>query len=413
MNQQLQRSSSYHRAFILNCVRHYGPLSRTEIREHTAIRMATITELVKGLLEEGILCEGDSVAGRFKRGRKFAQLHLDCAFGYAVGVEFDCDHLCGVILDIQAHTVQQRRSEASFAPTQEEGICQLTDFIHRTLEAAAIPLEKVIGIGVADPSLIDSEKGISYLSTTIPGWQNVPIRQLLWNHFQVPIKLEENSRAKLLAEKTYGPAKNAGHLMLIDLGQGIGCSVMSPAGLYRGHTESAGELGHTCVVENGLLCRCGSYGCLETVASLPAIARQAVYAIEQGVQSLILNLADNRIAAIRADHVFAAARQGDKLALRLVEEAGKYIGVAIANAVNLFNPEVIIFDQGLVEAGDLLMEPIQRTITHQALPLSTKQLRFERSCLGNFAGAMGAATLILNDLFAIPQLPVPSFSVIH
>ena len=407
MDNVLQRSM-YNRAVILNCVRRCGDVSRTRIRELTGIRMASITELVKELVDDGLVAEKGTAGNGSDRGRKRTQLKLNEGYGFAVGIEFDADHVAGVVLDVRANVVAEARVNEPCGGDRETGVGQIVDMVCRLVKQADISADKLVGIGVADPGLVDSEKGVSVLCTTVEGWENVPIRQLIGERFGVSIHLEENTRAKLLAEKAYGVGRGVGHLMFIDFGSGVGCSVMSPAGVYRGRTESAGELGHTCVVENGAVCRCGSYGCLETVASLPAIGRRARVAMDEGAQSLISKLAGGN-EKVTADHVFEAARQGDKLALSIVDETGRFFGLAVANAVNLFNPEVVIFDQRLAEIGDLLLDPIKRTVARQALQIATRDLRFELSRMGEMAGAMGAATLVLDDLFAIPQLPIPDF----
>ncbi|MBN1435459.1 MAG: ROK family protein [Sedimentisphaerales bacterium] len=401
--------NSYHRAVVLNCVRQCRAVSRTKIAELTGIRLASITELVKGLCDEGLVGEiGQTDNGA--RGRKRVQLGLRKDYGFAVGVEFDADHVAATVLNVAGEVVGHERRSLAFGPDGESGVAQILDIVKTLCKKMQIGLDKLVGVGLADPGLVDSAEGVSILSTTIPGWRDVPLVNLVGGALQVPAYLEENTRAKLLAEKTCGAARDADYVMYVDFGYGIGCSVSMPNGAYRGHTESAGELGHTCVVENGPICQCGSYGCLETVASLPAIARLAREAIAHGGGSQILELADGKVERITPEHVFQAGRQRDKLALAILEQTGRYLGVAIANAVNLFNPELIVFDSRMASVADLLVEPIKNVVIRQALRVATKGLRFEVSQLGEQAGALGAATFVLEKFFAVPQLSIPRFS---
>jgi predicted NBD/HSP70 family sugar kinase len=198
-------------------------------------------------------------------------------------------------------------------------------------------------------------------------------------------------------------------MMFIEFGTGIGCGMIFQGELFRGFTESAGELGHMRVMENGPVCNCGSFGCLEAVASLPAIGMRATKMIKEGVTSAILELAGGEVDKITAGHVFQAARKGDKLALVIVDEVARYLGIGIANAVNFFNPEMVVFDEALGEVEDLILEPVRKTIKRQALEISTRQLRFEVSRMGEEAGALGAATLVLDKFFEIPQLKIPDY----
>ncbi|MBN2309390.1 MAG: ROK family protein [Candidatus Hydrogenedentes bacterium] len=398
---------AYNKALILNCIRTCGPVSRTQIRTHTRLRMASITELVRELVEAGLVIEaGMNGAGR---GRKQVLLRVNAGHGLAVGVEFDADHVIALIADLDMAVVARHIVEFPLGQDKDAILAKLIEGVRDVILSAGIDRARLIGIGIADPGLVDRERGVSVLSSTIEGWRSVPLREIFEQEFSVPVQMEENTRTKTLAEKRFGAGRGVGHLMFIDFGPGIGCGVATPNGLFRGSGGNAGELGHTHVMDGGPVCRCGSYGCLETVASLPAIARRATEAIGQGAASSIRDLAGGDPAAITADHVFEAARRGDKLALGILDETSRYLGMGIANAVNLFNPEMVVFDARLAPVQDLLFEAIENTVKRQALEASTRGLRFAVSELGQEAGALGAAAMVLDSVFEIPQLDIPDF----
>ncbi|MCP4643697.1 MAG: ROK family protein [bacterium] len=401
-------TAQHNRALILNAVRSRESLSRTQLRQATRIRLASITELVRRLLDDGLLM--DAGTGGTGRGRKHLLLKLNPGYGHAVGVEFDADHVIGVVVDLEMNVVATEEAPLFATGGRDAVLAQLTGCIRRVMSKAGVGLHNTIGIGVGDPGLVDPESGVAVLSSTIHGWHDVPVRAILEETFSVPVLMEENTRAKTLAEKRFGAGQNAGHLMFIEIGPGIGCGVMTPRGLYRGAGGAACELGHTHVADSAQVCRCGGCGCLEAVASLPAIARRAVQAMEAGALSVALDLAGGSADNLRAEHVFEAARQGDRLALRLLDETCTYLGVGIANAVNLFNPELVVFDPRLQPVQDLMLEPIRNVVMRQALQVATRSLEFSVSPLGRESGALGVAAMMVDTVFKIPQLPVPDFA---
>ncbi len=410
MNEQSEHKSlrtAYNRAVILNGIRKNGPISRTRIQELTRIRTATITELVRELERERLVREAGAEGSG--RGRKQVLLRLDTAYGFAVGVEFDAEHVIALAVDLEASPIATAR-EVLPPELDKQGVLDTIIRVAGTaIEKAGIDKGRILGIGIADPGLVDRRRGVSLLCSTIDGWRDVPLKEEVEGALDVSTCLEENTRAKTLAEMRFGAGKGIDSVMFIDFGPGIGCGIATADGLYRGATEAAGELGHTMVVMNGPVCRCGSYGCLESVASLPAIARRAAEAMKQGAGSLMADSAGGDLACLTAEHVFEAARAGDKLALGILDETARYLGIAIANAVNLFNPGVVVFDARLGEVEDLLLAPVRKLIKRQALAVATRGLEFRVAELGAEAGALGAATLVLDKVFEIPQLPIPEF----
>jgi predicted NBD/HSP70 family sugar kinase len=178
--------------------------------------------------------------------------------------------------------------------------------------------------------------------------------------------------------------------------------------LLRGSRDTAGELGHTQVVENGPSCKCGSFGCLEAVASGAAVASRARKAIRDGTNSKALALA-GEVDKVDGKTVLEAARLGDKLCTSLVEDAENYLGLAIANLVNLFNPSVVVLGKRFELAGPALSDRVARIVKRQALPHATENLIFRVGKFGDEAAVLGAGLLVLEKLFEIPALKAPKF----
>ncbi|MDD5679542.1 MAG: ROK family protein [Kiritimatiellae bacterium] len=319
--------------------------------------------------------------------------------GFVVGVEFEPDHMMTVVVDVCGNVVTRLNAPMPAQKTRDAIVRALIAAVEGAIRKSGYAPSALKGIGVADPGIVDSREGVALLCSLIPEWLNMPVRRLLESRFAVPVWLDENTRSKTLCEHRCGAGQGARNMLYIDIGCGIGCGIIMDGQLYRGHTEMAGELGHTRVLENGPICNCGSTGCLETVASYPAIIRQVRKALQDGTQSMVTELAGHRLEAISMTHIFEAASHGDKLALGLLERAVYYLGYAIANAVNLFNPEAVLINSRQAAAEDLIVAPIRQIVARHAMRLSGKTLKIHVARIGEEAGAWGAAMLILDRLF--------------
>jgi predicted NBD/HSP70 family sugar kinase len=400
-------TSRYYRAVVLAAIRRYKAISRIQLQKITKIRLASISDLVKDLIDEGLIEEAG--VGESIRGRKQKMLRLSSCGGFVIGVEFDVNRVIALAVNLNSQVVGQSQRALVKVANRKRILNAIDEAVRDVLAQAGGDRSKLIGIGVADPGVIDSKKGLSIFSSTIADWRDVPLKAILEEAFGVPVMMESNTRTKTLCEKRFGEGKDAKCLMFVEFGSGIGCGLMNGDELYRGFTESAGELGHIRVRENGPVCNCGSYGCLETQVSLPALASQAVRAMKEGAVSRILELAGGEHDAVTAEHVFEAARQGDKLALGILDKAAEYLGVAVAGAINLFNPEMVVFNWRFGQVAELLLDTIKRIIQRQALAVATRDLKLAVSKIGEEAGALGAAVMVLDKVFEIPQLSMPEF----
>lgn len=399
--------SRYYRALVLTAIRQHKALSRIELQKITSIRLASVGGVVNGLIDAGLLEE--SGVGESIRGRKQKLLRLNSRGGFVIGIEFDANRIIALAVDLNSQVVGESRRTLPKPANRKRILSGIQEAMRDVLAQAGGDRGKLIGIGVADPGLIDSRRGVSIFSSTILDWRDVPLKAILEEAYGVPVTMESNTRTKTFCEKRFGEGKEAKCLMFVEFGTGIGCGVMTGDDLYRGFTESAGELGHVRVRENGPVCNCGSYGCLETQVSLPALASQAVRAIQEGAVSKILELARGNLGAVTAEHVFEAARQGDKLALGILDKAAEYFGVALAGAINLLNPELVVFSWKFGEVAAFMLDTITRVIQRQALVVATRDLKLAVSKMGEEAGALGVAVMVLDKVFEIPQLSKPKF----
>jgi len=203
-----------------------------------------------------------------------------------------------------------------------------------------------------------------------------------------PVTLGNDAEFGALGEWAFGAGRGVDNLVYIKVGTGIGAGLLIDGQIYRGTTGCAGEIGHVTIEENGPLCTCGNRGCLEALAGGRAIAQKAIFAIKAGARTTLSELPS--VEAISAMDVIAAARKGDHLSQKLVQEAGYYLGTALANLINLFNPTKIVIGGGVAQVGDLLLDPVRKVAKQRSLKVASQAVTITSAVLGKRSSAMGA-----------------------
>jgi N-acetylglucosamine repressor len=390
-------------------VRKFGPVSRVQIHELTHLRRTVISELVRELLNEGRLVEGGRVNNPM--GRKQILLRISEDRGVIVGVEFDEEFVVAACMNLRPRVIAKTKEPVDLRSGLEGLVRQLTDCVRKVAPQSGLDKKPLVGIGIADPGLVNSRDGVTVTSSTIDFWKQVPLREIFENEFEVPTLVESKTRAKAVAERFLGAGEMAENMVYIDYGTGIGAGVIVEGRLLLGQTWAAGEFGHTHIVENGPACKCGSFGCLEALVGLEALATRIRRAVQEGSYSLVLELAGNDPARITGWTVLEAARMGDKTSSAIVEQAGNCLGLGLANLINLFNPAVVVLDQRLEVAGQGLLEHMVRIIRIQALRESTEDLSVRFGRMGNDAGVIGVGLMVVERHFEIPTLKAPRFMI--
>ncbi len=392
---------------VLDLARRFGPLSRVAIHELTRLRPSTISMLVRELLREGRLLEAGPSDN--PTGRKQVLLRIQEDRGFVASLEFDAEMVVAAVVNLGAH-IRHSVKEATYLGGGIEGLVrQLLDCAARAVRDAGIDESLLVGVGVADPGLIDRRQGVAIVSSTIEFWKDVPLRRIFEERFQAPFLLESNSRARTVAERILGAGRMADDMLYLDYGTGIGLGVVTEGQVLRGRGDCACEFGHTHLMEGGPPCKCGSFGCLEAIAGAPAMAARVRNAVLEGGHSAVLDLAGGDPASITGFMVIEAASKGDKMCAAVLEEAERYLALGLANIVNLFNPALVVLDKRLALADPGFLDRINRIVRRQALRRSAEGLSFRLSELGVEAGVLGVALLVIEQIFEIPALKLPRF----
>jgi len=259
------------------------------------------------------------------------------------------------------------------------------------LSLGNIDLSQLDSISIAAAGAIDIGKGLVTSSPNLPGWHNVPLRDIVKEKYKVNTFLLNDTSAAALGEHRFGAGKGVNNLVYLTVGTGIGGGIIINGKLYSGASGSAGELGHMTIDVNGPRCNCGSIGCLEMLASGTAVAREAIRRITCGEKSSLIEIVEGKIGNITAEKVGEAAQGGDSLALEVILEAATYLGIGMVNLVNIFNPEMIVVGGGMAKMGDLLLEPARQVVRERAFSLSAQAMRIVPAQLGDNSGVLGAA----------------------
>lgn len=382
---------------ILKVIWAFSPISRSEIVEKTNFTAATVSRIVNKLINSNLVTEKGY--GESNGGRKPVLLELNPGSVLAIGIGIEIDKVNGVIVDLNGNILDQYELNIE-GSTEKEYILTKVKLVIKKLLIRHNYINRVVGIGIGMHGLVDYDRGISIYPPAF-GWSAVPVAKIIKDEFDLPVIVENNVRALTLAENWFGAGKNMNNFICLKVGSGIGSGIYMAGQIYRGASNAAGEIGHIMVDEEGPLCTCGNYGCLESVASNTAIVKRTLKALKQGVSSKIINILDNNLDKLDEESVFTAAKQGDELAKRVLQDTGRYLGIGIANLINILNPDAVIISGNIVKAGDIILESIRSTVYSRALSYSVKKVKIINSRLGEKGVAVGAAVLIMESIFSV------------
>lgn len=391
-------------------VRRFGPISRSRIHQLTDIRSSACSVLVRELLEEGRLLETGRAGNGKRTGRKEVLLELNEDFRFIAAVEFDEDTVTAGVLNLHPAVRTTVTEPADLSGGMPGLVYQLLSCTRKALAQSGVPEASLLGIGVADPGLVDSRRGVTVMSSTIDFWKEVPLQRIFEREFKIPALVQTKTRAKTVAERALGAGEMSDSMVYVDYGVGIGAGLILEGKLLHGQTGAAGEFGHTNAVPGGPACLCGSSGCLEAMAGARAVETRIRRAIAQGGSSRVAP-AGGDPAAITAWDVLRAAAAGDKICSNIVAEIAGYLGVGLADLVNLFNPSVIVLDKRLEAGGGELLDELRLIVRRRALAWSNESAAIRFAQVGNEAGILGLALMILERHFEIPMLRPPRFMI--
>ena len=391
---------SHNRQTILRALLRHKHVSRVDLAKLTGLSTTTITNLVAELLEQGIVTEeGTShLQRRPGAGRPRTALRLVPEALYAVGIHIGVGRIRIAITDLRAQVLQYRSLTHPLDKSAEEVLAETSQLAQQLIADNNIAAQDVIGIGVGASGLVNPDTGCNLVAPNL-GWKNIPIGDWLTKWLDLPVSVDNNVRAMALGEALFGAAQNVRALAFVYARIGVGAGIVVDGQLYRGSGAGAGEIGHTMILpDNGELCRCGNYGCLETLVSEPAIINLAKQLAQQAPDGLLASYL-RQAQEVTIEQVFAAARAGDVATRTMLTERARYMGIALANLVNILNPELILLGGIFAQGQDLLLPTVEATMRQQAFANLGQHVELQPTSFGQQAGMIGSAALALNAFF--------------
>ncbi|MEW9669383.1 ROK family transcriptional regulator [Ammoniphilus sp. 3BR4] len=387
-----QFMKSLNKSLILNVIRLDGPISRAEIAKKTNLTPPTVTNLVGELLESNLVIESD--LGTSSGGRKPIMLRIHASAFHVIGIDVGASHLKVVSANLNAEIIDTLLVKMPNPITSENFLKLLVQSIETMLDKSGLQKDTILGIGVGMHGLVDPQKGVARYAPNLD-LRQIPIREELETAFDLPVEIENDVRAMALGESWFGNGQGIDNFICINVGMGIGAGIILDNKLFTGSSFTAGEVGHTTIDPEGPKCSCGNYGCLQAIAAGPAIAARVQKEIRLGRESLITEVVCGDLGGITGETVHQAALQGDPLAIEALENTGRYLGIGVANLINILNPSRVILGGGVSKAGEFILGPMKETVEKRALNSAS-------ICtvkLGDYGTAIGAATLVLKKLF--------------
>ncbi len=369
-----------------------GGTSRAELARQVRLTRAAVTTIVNDILDERLVREAEN--GPATGGRRAIILEMNPSRGYVVGADMGATHLGLVVADFAARVIKEIETPFTIEQGPQSGLQMVDTQMRELLSQADLRLEDILAVGVGVPGPINTDAGAVTAPPIMPGWDNFPIRTHLQDLWHCPVSLNNDAELGALGEWAYGAGRGERHLAYIKVGTGVGAGLLFDGRIYAGATGSAGEIGHITIIDGGPRCSCGNNGCLEALAGGSAIARRAIEAVKSGRRTHLSSI--DPLDSITARDVAAAARLGDLVSQQIVSEAGKYLGIAVAGLVNLFNPNVVVVGGGVSQMGDLLLEPIRQAIRDRSLRSAAQAVRVTSAVLGRRSSSMGAVVQALN-----------------
>jgi glucokinase-like ROK family protein len=389
------RPANTHQARLLRLLRDNGPVSRAELGEAVQLSRSKLAVELDRLTEIGLVEEAGLAASR--GGRRSAIVRLASSLRF-LGIDIGATSVDVAVTNGELEVLGQVSEAVDVRQGPDAVLAVVLDLVGK-LRSEGGALE-VHGAGVGVPGPVSFRDGVPVAPPIMPGWDQFPVRTVLSQHLGCPVLLDNDVNIMALGEMHSGLARTVDDLLFVKVGTGVGCGIVVDGAVYRGASGSAGDIGHIRVDDDGPVCTCGNVGCLEAYFSGAALARDATEAARAGrSEPLAARLAE--AGALAGADVAAAASAGDPVAVALVRDGGRRLGLSLAGLVSFFNPGMVVLGGEVsMGLGHPLLAEIRSVVYRRSLPLATGNLPIVLSELGSQAGVVGAARMISDSVLS-------------
>ncbi|WP_208416161.1 ROK family protein [Saccharomonospora amisosensis] len=392
-------------AAVLDLVRTGTARTRPEIGRLSGLGRTVVTQRVNQLTELGLVEEG--ALGPSSGGRAPRELRFRARAGVVLAAELGATSIGVGVTDLAGYVLAEHEEPADIGVGPEQVLSRVEELFDELLARVRAEHDErlaVWGVGIGLPGPVEFAAGRPSAPPIMPGWDGYPVRDRLAARFDAPVWVDNEVNTMALGELRAGSARGQRDILYVKIGTGIGAGLVSGGRLHRGSQGCAGDIGHAAVADEAeVVCRCGNTGCLEAYAGGAALARDGTEAAREGHSKILADVL-TRAGTITAADVSHAAQRGDRAAVELLMRAGRLIGSLLATLVSFYNPALVIIGGGVAGAGDLLLAAVRESVYRRSLPLATRELRITRSTLSDRAGLVGAAFMVIDELFAAERL---------
>ncbi len=313
---------------------------------------------------------------------------------YVVGLDLGGTQIRTCLADVEGKILSQVRQPTLAREGLQRVLDRMKETIHEVLQG--VQRDAVLGIGIAAPGPLDPRTGVVIAPPNLPGWNDVPLSDIMFETFDLPVFINNDANLAGLAEHRFGAGRGTLDMIYLTISTGLGGGIICGGQLLLGAHGLAGEPGHTIVDPGGPLCGCGNVGCLEAMAAGPGIARYAAELIRQGRgSSLAGHIASG--GELTGEMVGEAAEAGDGVALEAVDRAAHYLGIGVLNLIHIFDPEIVILGGGVSKLGPLLFDPVRACVLGQAMAPVQRETPIVPAALGDDVGLLGAVAWAMDQ----------------
>ncbi|MGS2643600.1 ROK family protein [Streptosporangium sp. LJ11] len=368
---------------LLNILRDGQARTRAELVQLTGLARSTLAQRLDALLsQQWIIPTEEAISSG---GRPAIAFTFNRTARVVLSADLGATHARVAVTDLGTTVLAERAAEVSIDRGPEETLGWLQRTFEEMLAETGHRPDEICGIGVGLPGPVEHSSGRPVNPPIMPGWDGFPVPEWLGSRLGAPVLVDNDVNIMALGEH-WAARPEADHLIFVKIGTGIGCGIISDRRLHRGAQGAAGDIGHIRVASAlDTVCRCGNVGCLEAVASGAAMAAK---------------LSADGVRAEDSRDVVRLVRGGNTHAVQLIRQAGREVGDVLASIVNFFNPSVIVVGGDISEAGEQVLAGLREVIYSRSLPLATQHLTITASELGDRAGVIGAAVMVIEHVLA-------------
>jgi len=378
----------HNRPLVLRSIWEGDGVSRAELSRLTRLSGPVITDIVGELLAAGLIREdGQKVS---TGGRRATILRMDEQARHVVAVDLARHQTRVAITDLNATVLHQVSVPTSGFLDPRANLRWLQGIISRAINDYGLPRERLLGIGVGAPGPLSTTTGEILAPTNFGAWQRISLRSALEQAFKVTVRVDNDANACALALRMFGPGRTARDFVYLAAGSGVGAGIVIDGEVYRGGHDLAGEIGHATVEPDGPHCPCGNVGCLELYTTVRATLARAMRTLPPAT-------ALDELSAIRA--LIESAHAGNEDAQNALATTARYLAIAAVNAINAFDPHVVFIGRELAAADELILGPVRAVVAERAFTATGRKVPIERDPLGDDTPLLGAASLVLRELF--------------